>query len=292
MQNEQFIYEYLKAKGLSPAAIAGIMGNIETETAGTWDPAIVNPKENAIGIAQWELGRRTNLQAFAQHMGTSESDLQTQLDFLVQEAQGSYPTAWSEIASTGDPAQAAAYWDADYEHSSGDARQARMSNAKAIYASIQQGQPLSNGPSSNTQYGPNNPDPNAPYPAGTLHPPLSPEQKLAIGKYLKSNGLMDSDIAKATQGKTGNDYDAALIHLYELYVHGGSYNSKPKIVRGGPSLSALAPWADGLAHVLSWLGKVESWKRIGLFALGAIILLVVSQKLLSDSGIEPKVIPV
>jgi len=53
------------------------------------DPAFVNTGENAHGLLQWRLDRWSSLQKFAAARGTSPDDVNTQLDFIVHEMNGS-----------------------------------------------------------------------------------------------------------------------------------------------------------------------------------------------------------
>lgn len=95
--------------GLSPEAAAGIMGNLDKESAGTMDPQIVQFSANfpdnrspelpideirgkyGYGIAQWTYGpRQDNLIAYASETNRSSGDLGLQLDFLLKELSESY----------------------------------------------------------------------------------------------------------------------------------------------------------------------------------------------------------
>src|SRR5205085_1924953 len=64
--------------------------------------------------------------------GTSETDLNTQLDFLLNELHGSESRAYAKLIATNDPGSAAAVFDQYYERSSGAARQQRIADAQAI----------------------------------------------------------------------------------------------------------------------------------------------------------------
>ena len=113
--NKAKIWNYLVGKSLSPQQIAGIMGNMQSESAGTWDPRIVEygypnsrgeiskagqpsslddnippdvPGKNGqpgYGIIQWSGGRKRNLQAFSDSKGIPPNNLGLQLDFLWEE---------------------------------------------------------------------------------------------------------------------------------------------------------------------------------------------------------------
>lgn len=132
--NAAIIANFLASKGLRPAAIAGILGNFKIESG--LSPTSQNPNEGAIGLAQWEGGRRARLQAFAASQGTTETDLNTQLNFFWNELNSSYPTALNALRLTNDPAQAATIVDAQYEISSGSARQARIDAAQGYYTTV------------------------------------------------------------------------------------------------------------------------------------------------------------
>ena len=129
----------LKAIGLPDVAIAGILGNMMIESS--LNPEKKNPGEDAIGLCQWEGSRRTALQKFASDRGTSETDLDTQIAFMVQEAmaRGDIPG----INQTSSPGEAADYWNVHYEVSadsrdlSSDLAAARRHFAQQILPTVQ-----------------------------------------------------------------------------------------------------------------------------------------------------------
>lgn len=130
--NQDAITAYLASKGLGPVQIAGIEGNLKIESG--FSPTNYNAKEGAIGIAQWEGSRRTALQAYARSVGSTETDLGTQLGYLWKELNGSEASSLRAIQGASSPAQAAAIFDAQFERSAGTARTARENAATAIYA--------------------------------------------------------------------------------------------------------------------------------------------------------------
>lgn len=130
--------------GLSSAQAAGVAGNLQVES--NFSSTAVNPRENAIGLAQWEGGRRTGLQRFAASRGTAETDLGTQVDYLIYELQGPESGALAKLRATSDAGSAAAAFDQYYERSSGAARATRIADAQAIAA----GHPTSAGSSSSS----------------------------------------------------------------------------------------------------------------------------------------------
>jgi hypothetical protein len=68
--NQEKIWNYFMDIGLKPEQAAGIMGNIQTESAGTWSPVVFQTQADpwdpnlglghAVGIAQWDGSRRYN----------------------------------------------------------------------------------------------------------------------------------------------------------------------------------------------------------------------------------------
>lgn len=134
MSNLSELLSYLEgpALGLSPDQAAGVAGNLEVESG--LSPTAYNKGEGALGLAQWEKGRLTQLQQFAAQNGTQATDFQTQLAFLGNELHGSESGALQKLQATSDPASAAAVFDQYYERSSGSARATRVAKAKAIAA--------------------------------------------------------------------------------------------------------------------------------------------------------------
>lgn len=86
------VWNYFRSIGFSEQATAGIMGNMYQESR--MNPsALQNGVGPAAGICQWERygvrnSRWGNLQAYAQSIGKSWTDLQCQLDFLMMELNG------------------------------------------------------------------------------------------------------------------------------------------------------------------------------------------------------------
>jgi hypothetical protein len=128
------IYDYFVDKGFSPAQASGILGNIQTESS--FKTNAYNAGEGAIGICQWEGGRRTALEAFAKGEGKPVTDLHVQLDFIMHEFQGSEKGAYAAVKAADSPEAAAQAFQSKYERSAslGD----RAANARNIYATIAQ----------------------------------------------------------------------------------------------------------------------------------------------------------
>lgn len=128
------IYKFLKAKGLTAPQIAGIMGNLQVESG--FNPQAYNAGEGAIGIAQWELGRRQALQAYAAAHGGKETDLNIQLNYLWTELTQSYGSAYLQLRGATTAEQAATIWDSQYEGSAGTTRGQRISAAQSWLSKI------------------------------------------------------------------------------------------------------------------------------------------------------------
>lgn len=141
--NEQTIANFLASKGLNPAQVSGILGNLQVESG--FSPTAANSSEGAIGIAQWENGRRTALDAYAKSVGGKETDLSVQLGYLWHELSGPYASVLSTIRGQSDPAAVAATWDSSYEISAGTSRTQRVANARTIYQQLTGGASLAGG---------------------------------------------------------------------------------------------------------------------------------------------------
>lgn len=70
--------------GYSRNAVAGILGNLQQESAFNTG-AISSDGHNSLGIAQWTAERRDALEAYAAEKGTDPTDLATQVEFLQRE---------------------------------------------------------------------------------------------------------------------------------------------------------------------------------------------------------------
>jgi hypothetical protein len=129
------IYDYMTDKfHLSPAVASGILGNMMTESSFKTDA--LNKHEGAIGLCQWEGGRRNDLVAFAHHEGKPVTDWHVQVDFMMHELQTKESGAWARLEHANTPQQAAAIFDQYFERSSGEARHQRMANAEHIFHQI------------------------------------------------------------------------------------------------------------------------------------------------------------
>ena len=82
--NAQVIWNFLKYKGLSDAAAAGVLGNIQAECSFRLDA--VGDGGTSYGLIQWHNGRWDNLRNYCAQHGLDPSTLQGQLEFLWAES--------------------------------------------------------------------------------------------------------------------------------------------------------------------------------------------------------------
>ena len=95
---EAILKFYTEVAGLSFAAAAGVAGNMDRETGGTFDPTLLQGgkqatgegdivKNRGIGLIQWSYpSRQDNLVSYAHSVGGTALDFQVQLDFTMIEA--------------------------------------------------------------------------------------------------------------------------------------------------------------------------------------------------------------
>lgn len=76
-------YNYYLNRGVKPNVAAGIVGNLYKESG--LNPNAVGDKGTAFGVAQWRGNRLSNLKNYASSKGRSYTDLNTQLDFILDE---------------------------------------------------------------------------------------------------------------------------------------------------------------------------------------------------------------
>lgn len=96
------VYNWLYNElGLTDKQAWAVMANIDHESAGWQVDAEENPDstETGIGLMQWSGQRRHDLEQFAADRHTSWKDLQTQLEFMKLEYNGSESEAWQRFKS-------------------------------------------------------------------------------------------------------------------------------------------------------------------------------------------------
>lgn len=90
------IYDFFLAKGIPPAGVAAIMGNIEGESS--FNTAASNGTH--FGLFQWGGDRFESLKAYAQSQGKEWTDLNCQLEYAWQELNGAYSNVKDVLMST------------------------------------------------------------------------------------------------------------------------------------------------------------------------------------------------
>ena len=81
---QEQVWNFLIDHGLTKVQAAGIMGNISAECG--WRADAVETGNNiGYGLIQWSFGRRSQMEHYAYAMGTTPSDVKTQLTFLMME---------------------------------------------------------------------------------------------------------------------------------------------------------------------------------------------------------------
>ncbi|MCC7529725.1 MAG: hypothetical protein IT342_14475 [Candidatus Melainabacteria bacterium] len=126
------LYDYFIEKGFTPAQSSGILGNIQAESSFRTDA--YNSNENAIGLCQWQGGRRTALEAFAKDQGKPVTDWRVQADFIMHEFATSESSAYAAVKAAQTPAEAAVAFQSKFERSASIGN--RRENASNIYSQL------------------------------------------------------------------------------------------------------------------------------------------------------------
>jgi len=104
--NAQAAMQFFQSRGYTPAQAAGIVGNLVQES-GPLNPTLSHDGGTGVGIAGWRLERRTALRQFAAARGKTETDFQTQLEFLDQELNTTEAGAGARLKAAKTAAEAA-----------------------------------------------------------------------------------------------------------------------------------------------------------------------------------------
>lgn len=138
--NGDKVFNYFIGKGLSVPQVAGIMGNFQIEsgfipTKEYGGAIVLDPSHETVawGLAQWLPGSKIiGLQKQA-GVGGNIDDLATQLDIVWWEMNNQSPTGAQDMIAglkqINDPAQAATYWQNNFEGAQGQASQDRVNAA-------------------------------------------------------------------------------------------------------------------------------------------------------------------
>lgn len=129
--NAKVIWNFLKYKGLTDAAAAGVLGNIQAESG--FNPGIEETANGiGYGLIQWSFGRRTALEDAAAKAGVDPSDLQFQLEYLWSESLDPNTSYGQKLNAAGfyttNSASDAAYYFHKYVEISADSYEAIQNN--------------------------------------------------------------------------------------------------------------------------------------------------------------------
>jgi len=154
---EKAIWNYLIAhsgygvSGLKAVQVAGVMGNMQVESANTWNPTVVQgvtyadsppPGAGGYGIVQWSPGTKMLAPVIA--LGGKPNDLGSQLDLLWDQlfnpkSQLSENAAGDGIKATTNVADATEAFRLLFERNQSGFQQGRVDNANAILAKFGSG---------------------------------------------------------------------------------------------------------------------------------------------------------
>lgn len=133
---EDMIWNYLHSKGFTDIETAGIMGNLATETGGTYNPTIVNPL-GYWGLVQWGGSRKSSVQDRLSQAGVGSyatannsdmnsipgdilySMIKVELDYMIWEGQGNENNFISHIKNASSVNEAAEIFLVDSERAVG-----------------------------------------------------------------------------------------------------------------------------------------------------------------------------
>lgn len=133
--NAKIALDFFMQQGWTPEQAAGIVANLQAESGQNLNPAALNPKEQAYGIAQWRGSRKRD---FEQEMGRpiNGSSLDDQLKFVQWELTNTEKRAGARLKAAKSAAEAAAIIDQFYERSAGIHRQKRIASANSLVSAV------------------------------------------------------------------------------------------------------------------------------------------------------------
>lgn len=111
-------FQHLLARGYSPTAAAGIVGNLVQESSVLPNGAR-GDGGTAFGLAQWRGDRQTALRNFAASRGLDVNSTPTQLDFLDEELRTKYGKGYQAVINAPNAQEAAGAFALHYERPKG-----------------------------------------------------------------------------------------------------------------------------------------------------------------------------
>lgn len=122
----QNIKSYLTQKGLSPNAVAGIMGNIEHESS--FNPGISGDQGTSFGLFQHHATRKNNLLSYLKKRNLPSTNIEGQIDFALSE----YPQLVKKLNKATSPQQAADIWVREFERPANVEKQSKLRQKSAL----------------------------------------------------------------------------------------------------------------------------------------------------------------
>lgn len=132
---------------------------------------------------------------------------------------------------------------------------------------------------------PHNGKPGGPWPVNTLKAPLSDSDRNKLIQWLIANSSPWQGDPQRLQQRThlqktaDNDLIATYNQLSGGYsVQGGD----PGVATPGVGPVSLTSWMDSLGKILGWFTNVKNWERVGLFVLGALLVIFTFNKMFGN----------
>ena len=111
------IYQMLREKGYSKAAICAIFANMEHESGFRTDA--LGDNGTSYGLCQWHEGRWDRLNSYCNEHGYDPSSIEGQVAYMDYELQNKYPDVYNKLMSVDDTVEgakeASKYWTIYYE---------------------------------------------------------------------------------------------------------------------------------------------------------------------------------
>lgn len=136
-ERSKYIQQKLMSMGFSASAAAGVVGNLVQESGLRTDA--IGDNGTSGGLAQWHNERLDALKRFAAARGKEWTDLDTQIEFLVEEMRTSYADTYAKMQNAELPEIAGQIMTDEYEipdPASANYAQ-RQANARAAYEAMQ-----------------------------------------------------------------------------------------------------------------------------------------------------------
>lgn len=138
-ERSKYIQQKLMSMGFSASAAAGVVGNLVQESGLRTDA--IGDNGTSGGLAQWHNERLDALKRFAAARGKEWTDLDMQIEFLVEEMRTSYADTYAKMQNAELPEIAGQIMTDEYEipdPASANYAQ-RQANARAAYEAMQSG---------------------------------------------------------------------------------------------------------------------------------------------------------